>query len=439
MLRRLEQQFSRARSRTATNATSPTSKPQHQPRTPRTPGSAAPPAFSTSSEPSTSEQLTRSADYTAGSATSALSSRASLSSLRDSLPENPKIYEFSEISAATNKFLSKRTATSSSSVSSTPSWKCNLRGKDTIVFQRKLHHPTTQSAIRSKLSQICKSHHAAVIKLLGAAISGDSIYLVYEFVSGSNLADCLRPKNPSYTVLGTWMSRMQVADDIADGLDYIHNNTGLELRLVHNHIKSSSIIVTEASQSARICHFGTAKLCSEPIERSSMEIGSEMEPRMVRSGSVKFRGTPGYMAPEFKVTGIGTQKSDVYAFGVVVLELISGDKPMRYDYDAQTGEYRTISLIESARAALNDGNVVDGGGGEGRLRRWVDSRLKDSFPVDVAERMTRLALDCVHVEADRRPDMRRVANKISGLYLRSMKWAENLKVPVDFTASFAPR
>ncbi|KAL9253217.1 LysM domain receptor-like kinase 3-like protein [Drosera capensis] len=414
------------RSKSATNATSPASKPQ--PRTPRTPGSAAPPAFSTSSEPSTSEQLTRSADYTAGSATSALSSRASLSSLRDSLPENPKIYEFAEISAATNKFLSKPAATSS-----TPSWKCNLRGKDAIVFQRKLHRPTAQSAIRSKLSQICKSHHAAVIKLLGAAISGDSIYLVYEFVSGPNLADCLRPKNPSYTVLGTWKSRMQVAVDIADGLDYIHNNTGLELRLVHNHIKSSSIIVTEASQSARICHFGTAELCSEPIERS------EMEPRMVRSGSVKFRGTPGYMAPEFKATGIGTQKSDVYAFGVVVLELISGEKPIRYNYDAETREYVTISLIESARAALNDDNVADGGGGEGRLRRWVDSRLMDSFPVDVVERMTRLALDCVHVEADRRPDMRRVASKISGLYLRSMKWAENLKVPVDFTASFAPR
>ncbi|KAL9252074.1 LysM domain receptor-like kinase 3-like protein [Drosera capensis] len=442
MLRRLEQQFSRTRSRTATNATSPTSKPQHQPRTPRTPGSAAPPAFSTSSEPSTSEQLTRSADYTDGSATSALTSRASLPSFRDSLPENPKIYEFSEISAATNKFLSKRATASSASVSSTPSWKCNLRGKDAIVFQRKLHHPTTRSAIRSKLSQICKLHHAAVIKLLGAAISGDSIYLVYEFVSGSNLADCLRPKNPSYTVLGTWMSRMQVAVDIADGLDYIHNNTGLELRLVQNHIKSSSIIVTEPSQSARICHFGTAELCSEPIERSameSMEIGSEMEPRMVRSRSVKFRGTPGYMAPEFMLTGIGTQKSDVYAFGVVMLELISGDKPIRYEYDGQTGEYVTISLIESARSALNDDNVVDGGVGEGRLRRWVDSRLKDSFPVDVAERMTRLALDCVHVEAERRPDMRRVASKISGLYLRSMKWAENLKVPVDFTASFAPR
>ncbi|GAB2275159.1 hypothetical protein Dimus_009922 [Dionaea muscipula] len=460
MLRRLELQLSRTRSKAATNAAEPTVQPQtsrrrstkpteQQPtRTPRTPRPAAT-AFSSSSEPSNSETTSKSADYSAGSSNynksgaSITSSRGSLSSLRDSLPENPKIYEFSEISAATNNFLSKRqNSSSSSSGSSTPSWRCTLRRKDVIIFQRKFNRPTSPSIVRQKLSLICRSHHIAVIKLIGASISGDSIYLVYEYIQGSNLAECLRPKNPSYTVLNTWMSRMQIARDLADGLNYIHNETGLDVRLVHNHIKATSVIVADPSQTAKICHFGTAELCGEPVEETESSIPvmlneiSEVSPppKLVRSSSVRFRGTPGYMSPEFKFTGIGTQKSDVYAFGVVVLELLSGEKPMRYEYDKKTRDYVTVSLIDSARAA------VDGGeGGEGMLRRWIDGRLRDSFPVEVAERMTRLALDCVHVDADKRPDMGRVASKISSLYLKSMKWADNMKLPDDFTASLAPR
>ncbi|GAB2285069.1 hypothetical protein Dimus_019524 [Dionaea muscipula] len=442
------------RSRAATNAAELTPQPhpsrrrstkpsqQPPPGTPRTPKPALQ-EFSSSSEPSTSKPTSKSAGSSNHkSSTSTTSSRASLCSFRDSLPENPKVYELSEISAATNNFLSKR-RTSSSSALSTPSWRCTLRGKEVIVFQRTLHRPTSHSTVREKLSLICKSHHIAVIKLIGASIAGDSIYLVYEYVPGSNLAECLHPKNPSYTVLNTWMSRMQIAVDLADGLDYIHNNTGLDVSLVHNHIKASSVIVADPSQTAKICHFGTAVLCGESVEGTEVvlpasklgDVGEVSPAKLVRSSTVKFRGTVGYMSPEFSSTGIGTQKTDVYAFGLVVLELLSGEEPVKFKFDKGRRDYLKISLIESART------VVDGGGEEreGRLRRWIDGRLRDSFPVEVAERMTRLALDCVHVEEDKRPDMRRVAHKLSMLYMESRKWADTIKVPEDFTVSFAPR
>lgn len=388
-------------------------------------------------------------DSSIATAEASVSSRTSLSSLRNSLPENTHIYDFSEIRSATNNFLAKRFSTSSSS----PSWRCSLRGKEVVVFQRKFRRPIQESELREKLSVIYRSHHMSIIKLLGASISGDYIYLAYNFMPGGNLADCLRNKrNPEFTVLSTWMSRMQIATDLASGLDYIHNNAGLKINVVHKYVKSSSVIVTEPSFNAKICHFGTAELCGETVvepkfvkeDRGSGEIQEVDSPAssppktLTRSNSraLQFEGIKGYMAPEFR--GLATQKSDIYAFGVVILELLSGEEPVKYKFDKEKGNHVKTSVVETAKYA------VEGDGGvesevEGRLRQWVDRRLKDSFPVAVAEKLTRIALDCVDEDPNKRPSMGRVAGKISKLYLDSRKWADTIRVPTDITTSFAPR
>ncbi|KAE8732332.1 hypothetical protein F3Y22_tig00002237pilonHSYRG01794 [Hibiscus syriacus] len=241
--------------------TRPTQSPRSQPtRSTHSPlthssGQSHSPIPSTSNP--TSGAYASSSSYT--KATSSGTGTSISSSLRNSLSENPHIYHISEIRAATTNFLAKRY--SSSSAPHRNLWRCNLRGRDTVVFQRKFRRKIQTSKLKERLSTICRSHHVSIIKLLGASISGDHIYLVYEFVEGSNLAVCLRnPRNPSFTVLSTWISRMQIATNLAHGLDYIHNKTGLNLRIVHSHIKSSIIIMTEPSFNAKICHFGTAQL-----------------------------------------------------------------------------------------------------------------------------------------------------------------------------------
>ncbi|KAK7261325.1 hypothetical protein RIF29_27634 [Crotalaria pallida] len=444
----------------AINASTPTS------RTPRTrsrsstqtptsssrlPATHLPPS---SSEPSTSFSNTTpynsgSTGYRLTSDTSISSRTTSLTSLRDTLPENPHIYAFSEISSATNNFLAKR----HSSSSATPSWRCTLRGADVIVFQRKFRRRLQTEELRQRLSVICRSHHVSIVKLLGASISGDHIYLVYEYVNGANLSDCLRnARNVHFTVLNTWLSRMQVATDLAHALDYIHNKTGLNINFVHNHIKSSGIIVTEPSFNARVCHFGAAQLCGEiePEKETAVVKLGEIEedvstsPSPARSNDLRrsesrgmmFQGVRGYMSPEFQATGIATQKSDVYAFGVVMLELLSGEEPLKFRFDKKSGEFLRTSVIDTATAAVERGGE---GNVEGRLRKWVDRRLKDSFPIEVAEKVTRVALDCVHVDPDKRPNMGRVAGKISKLYLESTIWSENIKMPTDISVSLAPR
>lgn len=299
-----------------------------------------------------------------------------------------------------------------------------------------------ESELKSRLSVICRSHHTSIIKFLGASISNDHIYLVYEFVNGSNLSVCLRnPRNPNFTVLSNWMSRIQIATDVAHGLDYIHNTAGFSINLVHKHVKSSGIIITEPSLNAKLCHFGAAELCGETQRKNSDIMKNDDSPDLSRTEirGRQFEGVRGYMSPEFQSTGLATQQSDVFAFGTVILELLTGEEPVKYNYDKASGEFRKISVIETARAALEGTGSGEKEGAEGRLRKWMDRRLNDSFPVDLAEKLTRIALQCVDVDPHNRPDMRRVAGKISKLYLESKHWSEAVRLPTDFSVSLAPR
>ncbi|XP_047314086.1 lysM domain receptor-like kinase 3 [Impatiens glandulifera] len=341
--------------------------------------------------------------------------------LRDTLPENVRVYDFSEIRYATSNFSAKLFSCSSSS----KSWRCLIGGKDVIIFQRKLRQVISDDEeLNKRLSLICKSSHASLIKLLGASVSGNYIYIVYEYIHGANLADCLRnPRNPNFTVLSSWLSRMKIVADLAHGFDYLHHSTGLNSSIVHKHIKTSSIIISEPGLNAKICHFGTAELRGE---------GGKMEQwKRCGSGTMKFGGARGYMSPEYLTTGRPTQKSDVFAFGVLVLEILSGKEALNYEPSGDGGGYVRVSLIEKAREAV--------GGGGGGVRRWVDKRVKDSYPVEVAEKMVRLGLDCVEDDPHERPGMDLVANQISKMYLESQIWANKIGFPIDFTVSLAPR
>lgn len=135
------------------------------------------------------------------------------------------------------------------------------------------------------------------------------------------------------------------------------------------------------------------------------------------------------MAPEFQVSGVATKKSDVYAFGVVVLELLSGEEVVKFEFD-DDGGYRRISVVETARVAVEE---------NGGVRKWVDKRLRDSFPVKVAERMIRVGLECVGEDPDERPDMGRVSIEVSKLYLESKEWDQKMGTDIDFSVSLAPR
>ncbi|RRT70691.1 hypothetical protein B296_00001756 [Ensete ventricosum] len=311
------------------------------------------------------------------------SSDCSLASLRKSLPEAPVFYTFPELYSATGNFHPDRLPGAKAG------WRCCLRGKDVVVFQHRFRGPD-QTNLPARLAE---SHHSSLVRLLGASLAGDHVYLVHEYTPGASLLDCLRnPRNPKFTPLSTWISRMQIASDIAHGLEYIHLHSS-----VHNRLKSSSVIVTEPGFQARICHFGAADLAGE------------------------------------------TSEEDGDADSIRSL-LISGEEPLKYGYGSGGGSdhvrvSQRVSLIDTARKVIGGRKEGDR---QGDVRRWVDPRLRDSYPVEAAEALLRLALQCVE-EAAARPDMTWVAGRVSKLYLDSEAWAEAVEPATEMSVSIGPR
>ncbi|XP_042472110.1 probable serine/threonine-protein kinase PBL18 [Zingiber officinale] len=369
--------------------------------------------------------------------TSSSSSALSLASVRSSLPEVPGLYPFSEVCAATNNFLFKRLPGAASSA-----WRCNLRGRDVVVIQKSLRRQREDLAAR--LAALGRSHHSSLARLLGASSADEYVYLVYEYVHGARLADCLRnARNPGFTPLASWISRVLVAVDVAQGLEYIHHHSSAASG-VHNRVTSSDIIVTEPDFRAKICHFGAADLAgeiSDPLEEQVGEITPIPSPRRKGQGERQkhIEGTRGYMAPEVISGAPVSRRSDVFSFGIVLLELLSGEEPFKYRYDKERKEFDVVSLIDTARKAMGADDDDDEEDRWGRIRRWMDRRLRDSFPVDAAQKLIRVALRCVETEPAARPEMTWVAGKVSKAFLESKVWAERVRVPTDFSVSMTPR
>eukprot|EP00252_Welwitschia_mirabilis_P026053 TRINITY_DN8356_c0_g1_i1.p1 TRINITY_DN8356_c0_g1~~TRINITY_DN8356_c0_g1_i1.p1 ORF type:complete len:386 (-),score=48.52 TRINITY_DN8356_c0_g1_i1:153-1310(-) len=322
------------------------------------------------------------------------STSSSLSSIREILPQNPNIYSFAELARATNNFRSGRIGNSSV-------WKCNLRNK-TVAVTEKVTVIDTDFAFASKLKELCSLHHRNVIGILGGCMEGAKVYLVYQFFEGLSLKDCLRgSKVRGFTVLGSWFSRVQIALDVAQGLDYLHHHSGL-VCYVHKHLKSSSVMIVEPELRATIGQFGACELAREKLENQ------------------KITGAAGYMAPESTHYGAISQKSDVFSFGVLMLELLTGKEPISYHFDETGNGYRRVSIVDDVVTILSQKDCRFG------LRCWTDPRLNDSFPAANVEKFAVLASLCVNDDPGSRPDMTDVAAELSTIYLEAREWAESL-------------
>ncbi|VAI52180.1 unnamed protein product [Triticum turgidum subsp. durum] len=255
---------------------------------------------------------------------------------------------------------------------------------------KKMDMQATQEFL-AELKVLTHVHHLNLVRLIGYCTES-SLFLVYEFVENGNLSQHLR--GTGYEPL-SWAERVRIALDSARGLEYIHEHTVPVY--IHRDIKSANILIDKNTR-AKVADFGLTKLTEVG--------GASLQTRVV--------GTFGYMPPEYVRYGDISRKVDVYAFGVVLYELISGkDATVRPTDGSASGSRGLVYLFEEALTALDPK--------EG-LQKLIDPKLGDDYPVDAILMMTHLANACTAEDPKLRPTMRSVVVALMTLSSMSEFW-----------------
>ncbi|XP_043711390.1 protein LYK5 [Telopea speciosissima] len=252
--------------------------------------------------------------------------------------------------------------------------------------------------VSNEMNILKQINHSNVIRLSGFCVHQGSTYLVYEFAEKGSLSDWLHEKEYLSTCPLGWTQRVQIAYDVADGLNYLHNYTNPPY--IHKDLKSSNILL-DGNFRAKITNFGLART----LEEENQEEGFQLTRHVV--------GTQGYLAPEYIENGVVTPKLDIFAFGVVMLELLSG----REAATAFDDEKKTDSLLcETIQLVLTGENVRE------KLRGFMDPSLRNEYPLDLAFSMAQLAENCVAYDLNSRPAIPDVFLSLSKILSSSLDW-----------------
>ncbi|KAK4594665.1 hypothetical protein RGQ29_018382 [Quercus rubra] len=228
----------------------------------------------------------------------------------------------------------------------------------------------------TEIATISAVQHRNLVKLYGCCIEGDKRLLVYEYLENNSLDQALFGKR---TLNLDWSTRFNICLGVARGLAYLHEES--RLRIVHRDVKASNILL-DSDLIPKISDFGLAKLYDDKKTHISTRVA----------------GTIGYLAPEYAMRGHLTEKADVFAFGVVALELVSG----RPNSDSSLEEEK-IYLLEWAWQLHENNREVD----------LADSKLSD-FNEEEVKRLIGVSLLCTQASPTLRPSMSRVVAMLSG-------------------------
>ncbi|KAF3443434.1 hypothetical protein FNV43_RR13116 [Rhamnella rubrinervis] len=241
----------------------------------------------------------------------------------------------------------------------------------------------------AELRVLTRVHHLNLVRLIGYCVEG-SLFLVYEYIENGNLSEHLRGTGREPL---PWAARVQIALDSARGLEYIHEHTVPVY--IHRDIKSANILI-DKNFHGKVADFGLTKLT---------EVGST-------SQQTRLVGTFGYMPPEYAQYGDISPKVDVYAFGVVLYELISSKEAV----------VKGVSLAESKGLVGLFEDVLNQPDPREDLSKLVDPRLGDNYPLDAVRKMAQLAKACTHENPQLRPSMRSIVVALMTLSSATEDW-----------------
>ncbi|CAO1941617.1 unnamed protein product [Urochloa humidicola] len=276
-------------------------------------------------------------------------------------------YEFSELVAATASFSDENWLGSGGFG---PVYKGKLRSGAEVAVKR-LSSRSNQGLeqFKTEVQLLVKLQHTNLVRLVGCCINDKEKLLVYEYMPNGSLDRFIFDQQGP---LLDWYQRLQIMEGIAEGMLYLHKHS--RVRVIHRDLKASNILL-DKDFNPRISDFGLAII---------------FQSNMMESNSNRIVGTYGYMAPEYTSTGTFSVKTDVYSFGVLLLEMISGRR--NNSPDDNNG---CINMLEHAWQLWR----------EGRESELIDLRLGVCGEVANIVRCIKVALLCVQDSATDRPTM----------------------------------
>ncbi|KAI3496820.1 hypothetical protein L1887_39197 [Cichorium endivia] len=245
-----------------------------------------------------------------------------------------------------------------------------------IAAIKRLDSMSTQGATEfwAEVEMLSKLRHCHLVSLIGYCNYEKEMILIYEYMPSGTLEDHLHKLRTPLS----WIQRLKICIGAGRGLDYLHTGTGIEFGVIHRDVKSSNILLHE-SWAAKISDFGLSR------------IGPTNKPSTYVNTLVK--GTFGYLDPNYFSTGRLTRKSDVYAFGVVMLEVLCRKRAV----DASLDEEHW-GLVTWAQNAIQEGNLKD----------IVDPDIKGQISTKCLKEFVRIADRCLHNNPKQRPTMAEV-------------------------------
>ncbi|KAJ9694501.1 hypothetical protein PVL29_010135 [Vitis rotundifolia] len=252
---------------------------------------------------------------------------------------------------------------------------------DIIAVKRCSHSSQGKNEFLSELSIIGTLRHRNLVRLQGWCHEKGEILLVYDLMLNGSLDKALfEARTPL-----PWSHRRKILMGVASALAYLHEEC--ENQVIHRDVKSSNIMLDEGFN-ARLGDFGLAR-----------QIEHDKSPDATVAA-----GTMGYLAPEYLLTGRATDKTDVFSYGAVVLEVASGRRPIEKDISGAGRNGVSSNLVEWVWSLHR----------EGRLLTAADARLEGEFEEGEMRRVLMVGLACSHPDPMARPTMRGVVQMLVG-------------------------
>ncbi|KAI3680610.1 hypothetical protein L6452_35383 [Arctium lappa] len=281
------------------------------------------------------------------------------------------LFDFTTLAMATNNF-------SDANKLGEGGFGCVYKGKlpgGEVVAIKRLSRVSDQGIeeLTNEVRLIAKLQHRNLVRLLGCCIEVEEKLLIYEFMENKSLDTFLFEKERSTEL--NWQLRLDIIRGIARGLLYLHQDS--RFKIIHRDLKASNILLDE-KMNPKISDFGMARI-----------FGSDQ----VEAKTKKVVGTYGYMSPEYAMDGNFSTKSDVFSFGVLVLEIVSGQKNRGSSYTSSE-----LNLLGHTWTLWKEGKALE----------LVDESVGAKFLEDEALRCIQIGLLCVQEQKEDRPCMSKI-------------------------------